>query len=923
MPQIDTIQVKTDSSATQHVFGLDLAFLPDFLGDHTLLGVDPDARIIEHLRRWSQFVGGLWSDDSAGYLLRYSLDPSAGEASAIVRVRLLGRAGSQVDAQMRARHLGTGLRSLGFRPAGVSSAAVAKELTSTSGHAFEVRQSDRRVRTRVADPSGHQDHYLVSPWWGPAGSFLAPFFALVQQVRPVEVSILLRPTKVSPVESELLAANAAFGTTAAASTQKGDSQGFAAHYQADPQAEWFGRLSAAQLRRLDRAFLTSIVVRSDDKETARAVAVAFASTISAGAPHDPPYGEDRPLASQASVQELVAEDRVALSRALSTCSFLVPAAGDSTLRESERRLRYLVDCHGAATAFRFPVSIRGGVPGFTVRQQPPDFHPGPLAAARPALMLGALHGGGVAEIPLADLTKHCLVTGFTGSGKTQTVLHILHELWRRQECRVPFLVLETAKSEYRGLMGCQAFHGRSDAALPDLRIYTPGNDSCAPFRLNPFELIEGVRLESHIARLHTCFEATLPPVGPLPSLLQEAIERVYLARGWSMADVGRAANQPQPDFPTMTDLYACVRDVVARRAYSGEVERDLKAAIEGRIKPLTRELRGSKGRMFDTQRCRPSPADLFGPDARPTILEMNDLGLSDKALVSMFVLTLLREYRERNPSIRKDAPAHVTVVEEAHNVLENVASAIGEDSADPRGKAVQSICLMLSEVRSLGEAILIADQSPKKLARDALRNTNLQIAHALRDSEDREAVATAMLMTDEQRDFLGKLRPGHAAVFFTGLEQATFVKVPNLMTMSEDEPFSGAGSGFLTRVDDEQVARHMAPLTAGVSEWERPFGAECADCPRVCTYRYPILAVDRKQLVEAAGIVDEVWRGFRDLKDRDRLHAELRAVARRVAHAAGHGSDIHASWCAYMHIRASCGGAAHFPGGLRRAFLES
>ncbi|QLQ04681.1 MAG: hypothetical protein HZY76_00275 [Anaerolineae bacterium] len=56
---------------------------------------------------------------------------------------------------------------------------------------------------------------------------------------------------------------------------------------------------------------------------------------------------------------------------------------------------------------------------------------------------------------------------------------------------------------------------------------------------------------------------------------------------------------------------------------------------------------------------------------------------------------------------------------------------------------------------------MIAEQSPEKLAPDAVRNTNLKIGHMLPGRQDREALAAAMIMDEAQERFMGKLRgPG-------------------------------------------------------------------------------------------------------------------------------------------------------------------
>ncbi|MGN6792244.1 MAG: helicase HerA-like domain-containing protein, partial [Streptosporangiaceae bacterium] len=53
-------------------------------------------------------------------------------------------------------------------------------------------------------------------------------------------------------------------------------------------------------------------------------------------------------------------------------------------------------------------------------------------------------------VPLATLNRHALVTGATGSGKSQTVRHLLEQLTKSG---VPWLVVEPVKSEYAAMAG--------------------------------------------------------------------------------------------------------------------------------------------------------------------------------------------------------------------------------------------------------------------------------------------------------------------------------------------------------------------------------------------------------------------------------------------------------------------------------------
>jgi len=591
------------------------------------------------------------------------------------------------------------------------------------------------------------------------------------------------------------------------------------------------------------------------------------------------------------------------------------------------RLADLCDAKGAATVFRLPVSVRGGVPGIAVRQLPPDFHPGERIFTPPprSVRIGDFQAGGHAYIPIDDLCKHALVVGFTGSGKSVTTRQLIHQAWIDHD--VPFLVLESAKQEYRGFITSEEFveKGRKYPAKR-VRSYTLGNETCAPFRINPFELLPGVRVEAHLGKLQACLEGAIPPIGPSSSVIQEALLRVYENEGWSLTDVYPLEGSCRRSFPVLKDFVNAVECVLAERDYQGEVKSNLTAALVGRFRPL---LLGGKGRMFDAQRSAPSPEALF---ECPVILEMNDLIVEDKALMVMFVLMMLREYRE-NHKCKSGELVHLTVVEEAHNVLEQVSSegsGEGATKADTRHKAVESFCAMLTEIRSLGEGLIIADQSPEKLARDALRNTNLQLAHQLRDGKDRESVANAMIMEEEQRDFLGKLRPGQAAMFRTGLEKATFVQVQLYTPGQKDEaarPASGTpeetawcdrfrGRGFNALIPDSQVRAYMDDVDPAMSARRRlalPFLA-CDSCASQCRYRDLVFGHARTGQAREAG---RQWFALTDVSIREQLSmtvadlwqegadlakAALRELEDKDRMLAGLSGHLDAGWCYYAHM---------------------
>ncbi len=905
--------------------------LPDFLVDHTLAGEAEPERLKEHAARWVQLIGSVWEwRDRATFGLRYIA--RAGRISACFLATPHRRADgprlvSEMDVLLRAHRL------ISDPARERVPAAEFEQLSELQRPVFvEVAQYSTRALWRMPAHFQNNEQFkgrypwlptaewneplVIYPWWGPGGPFLLPMESLLSQSVAVSLTILLAPTELRSHEWEWLALMAREAQSKGEQNLQQIGSG-ASVRTVDPSANLAGRLYMANLRRLSATpFLVAAQCAAEDGriDVARSVAGALQSLV-----HEPPFErpqqEEQRLPSGAALRGDVPERTSASFSALALHQYREARLLWPQNAEPLARMPYLADAQGAATIFRLPVSVRGGVPGMRVKQLPPDFHPGARESRRPPdqLQLGHYHAGGGAFLPVRDLCKHALITGFTGSGKTVTVMQILHQLW--VDHQVPFLVLESAKQEYRGLITVEAMQTRQ----PALRVYTLGNELVAPFRLNPFELLPGVRVEAHVSRLQACIEAAIPPIGPSASIISEALLRAYEQCGWSLTDCYPLQGVARRRFPVLSDFVRTVEQVLTDRAYEGEVKSNLQAALVGRFKPL---LLGGKGRMFDTQRSAPGPCELF---AGPVVLEMNDLNLDDKALVVMFLLTLLREHRELNRSQHGELK-HVTMVEEAHNVLEEVSSQGGGEgatSADTRYKAVQAFCAMLTEIRSLGEGLIIADQSPEKLARDALRNTNVQIAHQLRDGHDRDAIANAMIMEDEQRDYVGKLPPGQAALFRTGLEKATFICVEKYSPGSDD--FQAAptradtaaftawkrrfrGYGFNPLLADADLARYMEQADPALLQRRRlvvPY-PECDLCRSQCRFRD---AVFPEASTESARRHGAHWLKLTDRVYREQAGVSFEQMWRRavdLAAAALSAANIScmadAVWCHFTHL---------------------
>jgi hypothetical protein len=372
-----------------------------------------------------------------------------------------------------------------------------------------------------------------------------------------------------------------------------------------------------------------------------------------------------------------------------------------------------------------------------------------------------LNAAGSLELRLTQkvLTKHLFVAGVPGSGKTTAVFNILVQLHRQG---IPFLVIEPAKTEYRAL---KILKDHPDPGIRQLacniRVFTPGNEELSPLRFNPLEIPAGITLDEHIGQLLACFEAAMPMGGPLQALIAESLEDVY-------------AGRPKDSYPQMNDLVQSARRIMASKGYEGEVRSNLQAAIEVRLGLLTRR---AIGRLFRATRSIPSMDDIL---AHPTIVELDYLPQDHACLLTLFLLAAVREHIRTSPGRRKPGLHHVTVIEEAHNIVGRTAAARGsEEVVDPKAFAAEYVSRMLAELRALGEGLIIADQLPSTVAPQVVKNTGTKLAHRLVSADDREDLGGAMLMGPPEMEELARLGPGTAYLYTEGLYRPRRVRCLN------------------------------------------------------------------------------------------------------------------------------------------------
>lgn len=382
------------------------------------------------------------------------------------------------------------------------------------------------------------------------------------------------------------------------------------------------------------------------------------------------------------------------------------------------------------------------------------------------------------KVRVQDLTKHCLLVGITGSGKTNTTFHLLKQL-QQQDPKIPFLVIEPAKREYREL-------AKLLSQNCSLRVFTVGEEGkkAAPFRLNPFEIQPGVSVQTHIDLLKSVFNASFGMWTPLPQVLERAIHEIYRDKGWdsvhstnSRAMIKTSTGivwHPRAQ-PTLTDLYLKVEEMVPNLGYDEEITRNVSTALETRINSLRV---GAKGMMLDTSLSVPIEHLLN----EPTILELEGVGDDDeKAFIMGLILIALYEYYRSQKNLVDPGLRHITVIEEAHRLLTNTPMSADPEATNLRSKAVETFVNMLSEVRAYGEGFFIAEQIPTKLAPDVIKNTSLKVMHRTVANDDRDVMGGTMNLNEAQIRHVVALGTGEAVVHGGGRysdDNAMLIEVP-------------------------------------------------------------------------------------------------------------------------------------------------
>lgn len=358
-------------------------------------------------------------------------------------------------------------------------------------------------------------------------------------------------------------------------------------------------------------------------------------------------------------------------------------------------------------------------------------------------------------IDMDSLTSHTFITGSTGSGKSNTIYRILEQVSREN---VKFLVVEPAKGEYKNVFG----------NIPGVSVYGTNPFISPMLQINPFSFPGGIHILEHIDRLVEIFNVCWPMYAAMPAVLKDAVEKSYRDCGWDMV---KSVNIHDEElYPSFADVAKNIKRIIDTSEFDSDNKGAYKGSLLTRLNSLTN---GINGIIFTCDEL--DSEKLFNENV---IIDLSRVGsVETKALIMGILVLKLQEYRIADANGMNAELKHVTVLEEAHNLLKRTSTEQSTEGSNLLGKSVEMLANAIAEMRTYGEGFVIADQAPGLLDMSVIRNTNTKIIMRLPDRSDRDLVGQAANLNEDQITELSKLPCGVAAIYQNEWVQPVLCKV--------------------------------------------------------------------------------------------------------------------------------------------------
>ncbi len=337
--------------------------------------------------------------------------------------------------------------------------------------------------------------------------------------------------------------------------------------------------------------------------------------------------------------------------------------------------------------------------------------------------------------------KHVLITGMTGTGKTNLCFHVLRQLQRHGK---PFLVFDWKKN-YRNLLQLEEFS--------ELRVYTIGS-KLRPFRFNPLIPPEKTDPGMWLVRLIDVIKHAYFLGEGVEYLLRQAIDHAYEEFGvYEQTEV----------FPR----FSHVKDHVSKQQLKGRMSL-WKASTMRALASLT----FPRGLGISLEHTEPLDAGKLLDGM--VVMELDALSNSDKMFFTEALVLWI--YEQRKNEGKREEFKHAIVIEEGHHVLSGLKERKeGEETV---------IETSLRQIREFGECVIAIDQEPSKLSNSIKANTFCKVTFNLGNGKDVLDMAQCMMLDNEETRYIDFLDIGYGIMKLKGrVHKPMLVRFPIILVV--------------------------------------------------------------------------------------------------------------------------------------------
>jgi hypothetical protein len=370
-----------------------------------------------------------------------------------------------------------------------------------------------------------------------------------------------------------------------------------------------------------------------------------------------------------------------------------------------------------------------------------------------------LHSFGL--IPQSML-GHLGIWGMTSAGKTNVVSILLSNLQRSGK---HYLVFDW-KRNFRDLLALPEFK--------DVQVYTVGRN-VSPLFWNPLKPPKNADVSTWLKGVIEVAEHALFLGHGVERLLQTVIHDLYVEYG--------VYNDPQ-EYPTLKDVEAKLDNLHCKGREAQWLDSAKRAVGTLNF--------GGFGQVLNVR--NPPEIDLN----KNIILELDSLTESEKIFFTEVFLLYLYHVRLSEPEREKFK--HCTIIEEAHNCLLREKTRItGKESI---------IEVVLRQIRELGEALVIIDQTPSQITPTALANIHTNIVMKLSFSDDVVVAGKLLGLEPNQFDYIKNLKTGWAIMRVPYVPKPFLIKFSLFLAKKSvigDSELSGQNTGYSAQTVIEQL----------------------------------------------------------------------------------------------------------------------